>query len=235
MVLKIPHSYASQFPSFFQDFDQDLETLGVRSYGISISTLEEVFLKVGHLKDPSKKKKSTKDELPEWRKPEKKRKKAFNLRDNHAEVDTSFQNNFMAVLIMRLNSYKRNKKAFLNEVIIPALIMLVALALTKIPRNYESVSRVLDPDWLPQPQSVLVNPLPVVLKDENANQMDFITNLPGSWDWQLSSWNQSSAVTPTTTFQNFGDQVFQTGQERNPTPPYQYGSFQIYEADIEQH
>jgi hypothetical protein len=30
-----------------------LEALGVQSYGISISTLEEVFHKVGHLEDPS--------------------------------------------------------------------------------------------------------------------------------------------------------------------------------------
>lgn len=131
-----------------------MEALGIRSYGISISTLEEVFLKVGHLKDPSKKKKKQKeeDELPDWRQNgKKKKKKGFNLRDNHAELDTSFQNNFLAVFIMRINSYKRNKKAFLNEVIIPALIMIVALALTKIPRNYDSVSRILDPDWLPQP------------------------------------------------------------------------------------
>jgi hypothetical protein len=30
-----------------------LETLKITSYGISISTLEEVFLKVGHLDDPT--------------------------------------------------------------------------------------------------------------------------------------------------------------------------------------
>ena len=29
-------------------FDNDLDRLGIRSYGVSVTTLEEVFLKVGH-------------------------------------------------------------------------------------------------------------------------------------------------------------------------------------------
>ena len=52
MTLQIPLKYASNFASFFQDFDEQLQSLKILSYGISISTLEEVFLKVGHLDDP---------------------------------------------------------------------------------------------------------------------------------------------------------------------------------------
>ena len=41
-------SQSGKFKEFFEDFDNNLETLGIRSYGISITTLEEVFLRVGY-------------------------------------------------------------------------------------------------------------------------------------------------------------------------------------------
>lgn len=54
MTVQIPHEYDNKFSRFFERFDQDLPKLQIRSYGISITTLEEVFLKVGHLDDPLK-------------------------------------------------------------------------------------------------------------------------------------------------------------------------------------
>lgn len=39
---------SGKFKNFFTEFDNDLDGLGIRSYGISVTTLEEVFLKVGH-------------------------------------------------------------------------------------------------------------------------------------------------------------------------------------------
>lgn len=51
MTMTIPAEYATRFPQFFQELDSSLEKLGIQSYGITISTLEEVFLKVGNLDD----------------------------------------------------------------------------------------------------------------------------------------------------------------------------------------
>ena len=42
----VQEEVASNFNSFFQIFDQDMHKLGIISYGISISTLEEVFLHI---------------------------------------------------------------------------------------------------------------------------------------------------------------------------------------------
>lgn len=53
MTVQIPTEYAQYFGQFFENFDRDLEKLNVLSYGITISTLEEVFLKVGNLDDKS--------------------------------------------------------------------------------------------------------------------------------------------------------------------------------------
>lgn len=42
---QIPVDYSDKFKNFFTQFDQKLESLGIRGYGISVTTLEEVFLK----------------------------------------------------------------------------------------------------------------------------------------------------------------------------------------------
>lgn len=48
---QIPKDYSSQFKEFFEQFDRDLEKLQLRSYSVGITTLEEVFLKIGHGED----------------------------------------------------------------------------------------------------------------------------------------------------------------------------------------
>ena len=45
---QLPTSSSKQFKQFFQEFDENLDNLGIRSYGVGITTLEEVFLKIGH-------------------------------------------------------------------------------------------------------------------------------------------------------------------------------------------
>ena len=47
LTFQIPLKLSNKFKDFFERFDIDLEYLGIRSYGISVTTLEEVFLRVG--------------------------------------------------------------------------------------------------------------------------------------------------------------------------------------------
>ena len=44
----MPISVSSKFKDFFADLDKDLSKLGLSSYGVGITTLEEVFLRIGH-------------------------------------------------------------------------------------------------------------------------------------------------------------------------------------------
>lgn len=46
VAFQLPMSTVSKFPALFDSLDSKLTTLKVTSYGISITTLEEVFLKV---------------------------------------------------------------------------------------------------------------------------------------------------------------------------------------------
>ena len=43
----MPTECSGQFKDFFTEFDQSLEHLKIQGYGISVTSLEEVFLRVG--------------------------------------------------------------------------------------------------------------------------------------------------------------------------------------------
>ena len=52
MTVQIPREYTYMFKDFFTDFDGDLKTLEIQNYGISVTTLEQVFLEIGHEANP---------------------------------------------------------------------------------------------------------------------------------------------------------------------------------------
>lgn len=45
---QLPIAVSSRFKDFFTALDKDLPKLGLSSYGVGITTLEEVFLRIGH-------------------------------------------------------------------------------------------------------------------------------------------------------------------------------------------
>lgn len=46
ITFKINYDQAAQFQSFFEQFDERMSEVDILSYGVSMTTLEEVFLKV---------------------------------------------------------------------------------------------------------------------------------------------------------------------------------------------
>jgi hypothetical protein len=52
MTIQVPNEYVDKFSAFFATFEENLYALGIESYGITLSTLEDVFLKIGHSLDP---------------------------------------------------------------------------------------------------------------------------------------------------------------------------------------
>jgi hypothetical protein len=131
------------------------------------------------------------------------------MRDNVSELDTSFFNNLKAVLFKRYSNYRRNKKAIFNEAVVPALIMIAGLGLTKIERNWQSESVIQSPARLPLPQALLVNPQPVIAGDVKI--VDLVNYLPDrdSFNVKYSAWNNTSSAK--TTFDNYEEQVFEFG------------------------
>ena len=55
MTVQIPRECTHNFKDFFADFDNDLDMLEIQTYGISVTTLEQVFLEIGHDPNPKPK------------------------------------------------------------------------------------------------------------------------------------------------------------------------------------
>lgn len=47
ITMQLPMDEVKKFPALFNEIDSKKDSLGITTYGISITTLEEVFLKVG--------------------------------------------------------------------------------------------------------------------------------------------------------------------------------------------
>ncbi len=49
IAFQLPMSQMKHFEELFSMLDQKKESLGIQTYGVSITTMEEVFLRVAHL------------------------------------------------------------------------------------------------------------------------------------------------------------------------------------------
>lgn len=57
-------------------------------------------------------------------------------------MDTSFVTNLGAVLYRRFSNYKRNKKSLFSDVVVPALLLILGISLSKIREDIHSPSRI---------------------------------------------------------------------------------------------
>ena len=48
ITYQIPEHASWRFKDFFEALDKELGKFGIASYGVGITTLEEVFLRIGH-------------------------------------------------------------------------------------------------------------------------------------------------------------------------------------------
>lgn len=105
----VPSHYEEKFKTFFEEFEAAKERLCIESYSLSISTLEEVFHRVGHLDDPSKVIESTTEAWEDKREPLLDKEEETFIFDRDRDIlDSSFSTNLKAVFYKRLMTYSHN-------------------------------------------------------------------------------------------------------------------------------
>lgn len=131
---QLPTSSSNQFKNFFQQFDNNLDSLGIRSYGVGITTLEEVFLKIGHGEEVEEEKfnklqeSALKEKTPLTA--EEKRLEEYTITDD-AERSVFF-NHTMTVMKKKVLMQVRDKKTLGIDTIFPILLIVAGLALSTI-------------------------------------------------------------------------------------------------------
>eukprot|EP01022_Parablepharisma_sp_SALTPOND_P014471 TRINITY_DN1967_c0_g1_i1.p1 TRINITY_DN1967_c0_g1~~TRINITY_DN1967_c0_g1_i1.p1 ORF type:complete len:1683 (-),score=190.16 TRINITY_DN1967_c0_g1_i1:3454-8502(-) len=160
----LPKNQSKKFKEFFGELDGNLATLRIQSYGVTTNTLEEIFLRVARGEDRGE---------------GKGQKFASGMYSEsigksgvveHSELDKysianepekpfchNFVVHFAAILLKRLYITMRNWGAMVNELVVPLILILFGLALTKVPMYFDGDARWFNTHVYDTPQTAVVN------------------------------------------------------------------------------
>ncbi|RLN48979.1 hypothetical protein BBJ28_00019753, partial [Nothophytophthora sp. Chile5] len=128
IAFQLPLASSSQFASMFAEMDRRLKRLGLLSYGVSVTTLEEVFIKVAELGDENKQHtlgtyaRSVTSEFTE---------ETFEACDELITNDGIFKRHLRALLLKRFRYAKRDKKTIIYVAALPVLLIAAGLYFLK--------------------------------------------------------------------------------------------------------
>ncbi|OQR88959.1 ATP-binding Cassette (ABC) Superfamily, partial [Achlya hypogyna] len=127
VVLQLPSAASGGFPALLHALDGALPTLGVVEYGISVTTLEEVFLRIAH---GSQIPGNAETELREWRASQHGQTPRF---EPSVRVrPPSWVDQYLAMLQKRVRVSKRDKKGLVSMVVIPIVFVVLLAVLPPI-------------------------------------------------------------------------------------------------------
>ena len=148
IAFQLPFSSSDRFQGLFDHLDANLDELGIRSYGMSVTTLEEVFIKVAEgtateataVKGrkvsllPLKEEKSVIEESETQKRPT----VAFSKLEDEDMVHFFFQHMY-ALIMKRILYFRRDFKTWVYQFFIPVLFVLVGMIilLVSVPVTYQ--------------------------------------------------------------------------------------------------
>ena len=142
IIYKLPFTDVKQFSLFFRELDANLQEIGVSSYGVAITSLEDVFLKIGT--DAEKGQKSIPIESSN-------KGEAFSLAEQYRH---SCLRNILAVGLCNFKLTFRTARLLFSEIIMPFFIFVLAFITPQYITNY---TYVYSPSEFPTPQNFLIN------------------------------------------------------------------------------
>ncbi|CAI9715527.1 factor export ATP-binding I [Octopus vulgaris] len=151
ILLPADEKIRGNFSAFFEDFDDNLNKLGIKNYGISDTTLEEVFLQARELSNaglpmtPENMKSTLLDDTKMSARSESHQSlESRDINEFNSALDISSKvsyesNNFTAFLTLiqkRASHYRRNWKMAISVILLPCIFFAMAVGFSKIaPKN----------------------------------------------------------------------------------------------------
>lgn len=145
---QLPTSSSKQFRNFFAEFDQSLDELGIRSYGVGITTLEEVFLKIGHGEEVEEAREEAAGAAlarqgTGLQNPSIAEMDEYSIANNKGSA--KFCTQFCALLRKKVLMQVRDRKTLAIDTIFPVLLIIVGLALATVSFFKNGVPREMTP------------------------------------------------------------------------------------------
>lgn len=139
-TVKIPSHLSFKFKDFFVTLDNELSAIGVRSYGISVTTLEEVFLAVGHGEEEDHQLKLAPKAIDKEELLTKGKLDGVSIEDdfsisdpaNQLTVAQTFFSHIGALFLKRFYIYSRNRRGLVTEILVPVLLCIIGFGFSYI-------------------------------------------------------------------------------------------------------
>ncbi|CAB4007510.1 ATP-binding cassette sub-family A member 3-like [Paramuricea clavata] len=131
LAFVLPSQSSVGFEPLFRELEEGKEKLGISSFGVSVTTLEDVFIKVGEGME------HTVDEVREAKEADTHSLDILadpTLQLDHSELMTGISlkiHQFKAMFMKRLLHSKRNKAALFTQFLLPLMMTLLGLAIAK--------------------------------------------------------------------------------------------------------
>ncbi|KAL4429304.1 hypothetical protein ABPG74_002290 [Tetrahymena malaccensis] len=162
IAFQVPLKNISLFRNFFSLLEQQKQQLHVRSYGISITTLEQVFLSVAsennnHSKHVEKKQSLKVDD--------------FDLNQVRIKGEFNiFWTHFKALCLKRIRYFKRDLGGFFCEIFLPIIIIVIGMSLNKLSTLVDQPSQILTPELYSKSQ--------MTYSGNPNNYQNFVNSIP---------------------------------------------------------
>ncbi|CAI2385410.1 unnamed protein product [Moneuplotes crassus] len=224
LVYLLPKRFESNFPEFFQKLDENLETLGVSSYEISMTTLEEVFLKIEKEAESLQENQEIHQELSDTELYP----KEYNIRDQSTKKKwDTFLSHLGILFCKRLKLTSRSFSSIMLDILLPILLVTMGIMAFNSMKYFDSPERKLDPSLFPKPQRIIYNDR---LINGNGSPDEIVKLMPGFGEFIASQPIRASITDDISTLESFDNQIYQLRVEE-PVEPYRYGSYYFHTLD----
>uniref|UniRef100_A0A8C8E3S8 ABC transporter domain-containing protein n=1 Tax=Oryzias sinensis TaxID=183150 RepID=A0A8C8E3S8_9TELE len=166
-ILPYARARDGTFATLFQELDQVMDKLGLTSYGVSDTTLEEIFLKVAEDTGVDK-------ELSHF-------KKSASVNGRGSVVITGWKlirQQFLALFIKRFHHARRSRKGLIAQVVLPAIFVCLALVFSLIVPSFTAYPSLELQPWMYDSQTTFYsNDMP---EDANVSRVvETLVDNPG--------------------------------------------------------
>lgn len=131
VVFQLPSASSTAFPAMLEALDTEMVRLNVLQYGISVTTLEEVFLRISRDREDS----SALTDPASRLKSQVSTRSSLGSGENVADIPPNgptFWSQYAALTTKRFQIAKRDKKTLVNSICIPLLFLIILAALPVI-------------------------------------------------------------------------------------------------------
>ena len=215
MNFQIPMSSSQAFNEFFKALDERIGELFIRTYGISVTTLEEVFIRVARGDDKALALEEKDESQEKSKEIEESARDGQKLIETERETQGLFGRHLKGLLNKRFNITKRDYKSLVFEILVPLVLVLAGLSFLLLVSRFKDVDPyVLNLSKYEAPQNIIYP------ETDSSAVSTIITQLENTEDITVTT-------TDETTISGFDNELFEV---RN-YDPYRMGSYFFYNMD----